>query len=68
MTKHVVVGAGPVGSAVARQLVERGEEVVLASRSGSAAGGRPLIAWRRASTAPRAPRRKGPRPRSSPRR
>jgi nucleoside-diphosphate-sugar epimerase len=35
MTKHVVVGAGPVGQAVARQLVERGEEVVLASRSGS---------------------------------
>ncbi|GAB3823721.1 NAD-dependent epimerase/dehydratase family protein [Kribbella italica] len=32
---HVVVGAGPVGTAVARLLVDRGEEVKLVTRSGS---------------------------------
>lgn len=32
---RVVVGAGPVGSAVARALVERGEQVRLITRSGS---------------------------------
>jgi len=38
MDKHVVVGAGPVGSAVARELVAQGvEEVVLVSRSGRGA-------------------------------
>lgn len=32
---HVVVGAGPVGQATATELVRRGEEVLLVSRSGS---------------------------------
>lgn len=32
--KHVVVGAGPVGTATAERLVERGHEVLLVSRSG----------------------------------
>ena len=32
---HVVVGAGPVGQATARLLVEQGNDVLLASRSGS---------------------------------
>jgi nucleoside-diphosphate-sugar epimerase len=35
MTKHVVVGAGPVGLATARQLVGAGHEVLLVSRSGT---------------------------------
>ena len=35
MSRHVVVGAGTVGSALARLLAERGEEVVVLSRSGS---------------------------------
>ncbi|WP_300405856.1 NAD-dependent epimerase/dehydratase family protein [Nocardioides sp.] len=36
MSKHVVVGAGPVGQATARELVSQGhEEVLLVSRSGS---------------------------------
>ncbi|WP_415855781.1 NAD-dependent epimerase/dehydratase family protein, partial [Sinomonas sp. G460-2] len=35
MSLHVVVGAGPVGSAVARLLAERGEQVRLVTRSGS---------------------------------
>lgn len=34
MERHVVVGAGPVGLATARELVGRGHEVVLVSRSG----------------------------------
>ncbi|MGF1662281.1 MAG: NAD-dependent epimerase/dehydratase family protein [Kineosporiaceae bacterium] len=34
MTTHLVVGAGPVGTAVARELVALGHDVVLASRSG----------------------------------
>ncbi len=34
-TKHLVVGAGPVGTAIATQLAEAGHEVHLASRSGS---------------------------------
>lgn len=33
--RHVVVGAGPVGTATAELLAGRGEEVVLASRSGT---------------------------------
>ena len=32
--RHVIIGAGPVGRAVATVLAERGAEVVLASRSG----------------------------------
>jgi nucleoside-diphosphate-sugar epimerase len=35
MTKHVVVGAGPVGLATARELVGAGHEVLLVSRSGA---------------------------------
>lgn len=35
MSKHVIVGAGPVGTATARLLAERGEQVVLVTRSGS---------------------------------
>ncbi|MGC5629288.1 NAD-dependent epimerase/dehydratase family protein [Georgenia sp. Z1344] len=35
MSHHLVVGAGPVGRAVARHLVARGEDVTLASRSGT---------------------------------
>lgn len=35
MSHHVVVGAGPVGRATAAELVRRGHEVVLASRSGT---------------------------------
>jgi nucleoside-diphosphate-sugar epimerase len=32
--RHVIIGAGPVGRAVAAVLAERGDDVVLASRSG----------------------------------
>src|SRR6266567_3250468 len=32
---HVVVGAGPVGSGVARDLASRGERVAIITRSGS---------------------------------
>ncbi len=35
MSVHVVVGAGPVGSATARKLIERGETVRVVTRSGS---------------------------------
>ena len=35
MTTHVVLGAGPVGSAITSQLLGHEDEVVLASRSGS---------------------------------
>lgn len=35
MSKHLVVGAGPIGTATALLLVERGEEVVMVTRSGS---------------------------------
>lgn len=34
MSKHVVVGSGPIGSAVARRLAERGESVRIVTRSG----------------------------------
>jgi nucleoside-diphosphate-sugar epimerase len=33
--KHVVVGAGPIGSGVARELAERGHQVAVVTRSGS---------------------------------
>lgn len=35
MSRHVVVGAGPIGSAVARQLLAAGDEVTVVTRSGS---------------------------------
>lgn len=35
MTQHVIVGAGPVGSATARQLAATGHSVTVVSRSGS---------------------------------
>src|SRR5215472_18462824 len=35
MSEHVIVGAGPVGSATARLLAERGEHVRVVTRSGS---------------------------------
>lgn len=35
MSKHVIVGAGPIGTATALLLAERGEEVVMVTRSGS---------------------------------
>ncbi|WP_148614753.1 NAD-dependent epimerase/dehydratase family protein [Nocardioides rubriscoriae] len=45
MSKHVVVGSGPVGTATARELVARGhDEVVLVNRSG---GGEPIDGVRR---------------------
>jgi nucleoside-diphosphate-sugar epimerase len=35
MSKQVVVGAGPIGTATALLLIEKGEEVVIVTRSGS---------------------------------
>lgn len=35
MAKHVIAGAGQVGSQLALALAERGHEVILVSRSGS---------------------------------
>jgi nucleoside-diphosphate-sugar epimerase len=35
MSKHIVVGAGPIGTATALLLANRGEEVVVVTRSGS---------------------------------
>jgi len=35
MSKHIVIGAGPIGTATALLLAERGEEVVMVTRSGS---------------------------------
>ena len=35
MQHHVVIGAGPVGSGIARLLAERGEQVTIVTRSGS---------------------------------
>jgi nucleoside-diphosphate-sugar epimerase len=40
MTKHLIVGAGPIGSGTARLLAERGDQVTLVTRSGSG----PLLA------------------------
>jgi nucleoside-diphosphate-sugar epimerase len=39
MSKHIVVGAGPVGTATAVLLAERGEEVEIVTRSGSGPAG-----------------------------
>ena len=35
MSKHIVIGAGPIGTATALLLAERGEEAVIVTRSGS---------------------------------
>jgi nucleoside-diphosphate-sugar epimerase len=44
MALHVVVGAGPVGSAVARELLNRGEQVRVVTRSGSGPDGTERVA------------------------
>jgi nucleoside-diphosphate-sugar epimerase len=44
MALHVVVGAGPVGSAVARELLQRGEQVRVVTRSGSGIDGTEKVA------------------------
>ena len=44
MSTHVVVGAGPVGSAVARQLLAQGHQVKVVTRSGSGVEGTERIA------------------------
>lgn len=42
--RHVIFGAGPVGSALARLLLERGETVRVVTRSGSGPAGADLVA------------------------
>jgi nucleoside-diphosphate-sugar epimerase len=44
MSKHLVVGAGVIGGRVARLLAERGERVVVISRSGSGPAGVACVA------------------------
>jgi nucleoside-diphosphate-sugar epimerase len=44
MGRHVVIGAGPVGTAVAELLLSRGEEVRVITRSGSGVDGAEKIA------------------------
>ncbi len=44
MALHVIVGAGPVGTAVARELLERGESVRVVTRSGTGIDGTERIA------------------------
>jgi len=44
MAEHLVVGAGAIGGRVARVLAERGERVVLVSRSGSGPAGVACVA------------------------
>ncbi|MCK0113046.1 NAD-dependent epimerase/dehydratase family protein [Ornithinimicrobium sp. F0845] len=44
MGKHVIFGAGPVGSALARLLVDRGESVRVVTRSGSGLAGTEPVA------------------------
>ena len=44
MGRHVVVGAGPVGTAVARLLLARGEQVTVVTRSGSGIEGAERVA------------------------
>lgn len=51
MALHVIVGAGPVGSAVARELLQRGEQVRVVTRSGSGIDGTEKIAANAADAA-----------------
>jgi nucleoside-diphosphate-sugar epimerase len=44
MALHVIVGAGPVGSAVARELLQHGEQVRVVTRSGSGIEGTEKVA------------------------
>ena len=44
MSQHVIVGAGPVGSALARELLERGETVRVVTRSGTGIEGTEKVA------------------------
>ena len=44
MSQHVIVGAGPVGSALARELLHRGEDVRVVTRSGSGIEGTERVA------------------------
>lgn len=44
MAEHVVVGAGPVGSAVALQLIAQGHEVCVVTRSGTDVAGASSVA------------------------
>ncbi|MDT4908003.1 MAG: hypothetical protein QOI69_1244 [Pseudonocardiales bacterium] len=44
MALHVIVGAGPVGSAVARELLAKGEKVRMVTRSGSGLDGTDKVA------------------------
>ncbi|MEO6887356.1 MAG: NAD-dependent epimerase/dehydratase family protein [Jatrophihabitantaceae bacterium] len=44
MTRHVIVGAGPVGNAVARELLGRGEQVRVITRRGTGIAGTEPIA------------------------
>ena len=39
---HVVVGAGPIGSGIVRELAERGHRVKIVTRSGSGPDALPL--------------------------
>jgi nucleoside-diphosphate-sugar epimerase len=44
MALHVIVGAGPVGNSVARELLNRGEQVRVVTRSGSGLDGTEKVA------------------------
>jgi nucleoside-diphosphate-sugar epimerase len=44
MGRHLIVGAGPVGTAVAQELLDRGEHVTVATRRGAAVAGATAVA------------------------
>ena len=44
MARHIVVGAGPVGSAVARELLDRGARVTVVTRGGNGIAGTERVA------------------------